>query len=320
MPLPVIILGAALAAADPPATPAPVPPPRHYDAAGVAPPADHAAASDDILALKRDAANRMTVTVTIGNAAGAHSPFAFLVDTGAERTVVARSVVTALGLVPNGRGVVVGMAGVQDVDLVAVESIELGRRSLFGLISPVLDAQAIGADGIIGLDGLQGQRVLLDFDHNRMALGDAAMLGGDHGYDIIVRARRRSGQLIMTDATLDGVRTDIVIDTGSDTTVGNLALQRALAHGHGDEQVQLVSVTGQQATAQLGLARELDLAGMRLHNTVIAFSDAPPFARLGLARRPALLLGMTQLRLFHRVAIDFAGRRILFDVPGSPSA
>jgi hypothetical protein len=54
---------------------------------------------------------------------------------------------------------------------------------------------------------------------------------------------------------------------------------------------------------------------MTLNNTLIAFSDAPPFARLGLRKRPALLLGMAQLRLFHRVAIDFGARRILFAMP-----
>lgn len=294
--------------------------PRHFDAteAIAHDPATRTDGSDDIVTLRHDAADRMTVMVEIGTVAGTHSAFAFLVDTGAERTVVARSVVNALGLVPNGRGRLIGMAGAQDVDLVSIESIMLGRRSLFGLASPVLDAQTIGADGIIGLDGLQGQRILLDFDHNTMLLGTPAALGGDRGYDIVVRARRKSGQLIMTDALVDGVRTDIVIDTGSDTTIGNAALARALVRDHRQDTVQLVSVTGQKATAELGLARTLALGGMTLNNTLIAFSDAPPFEKLGLRRRPALLLGMAQLRLFHRVAIDFAARRILFDLPGSP--
>jgi len=272
---------------------------------------------DDVLPMQRDATNRMTVAVMIGNEAGVRSPYAFLVDTGAERTVIARTVANALGLVPNARGRLVGMAGVRDVDLVPIESILLGRRSLYGVASPVLEAEAIGADGIIGLDGLQGQRILLDFDHGRMLLGDKATLGGDRGYDIVVRARRKSGQLIMTNATIDGVRTDIVIDTGSDTSIGNAALARALMRDHRPETVQLLSVTGQQATADLGMARTLILGGMTINNTLIAFSDAPPFARLGLHKRPALLLGMAQLRLFHRVAIDFGARRILFAMPGA---
>ena len=34
-----------------------------------------------------------------------------------------------------------------------------------------------------------------------------------------------------------------------------------------------------------------------------------------LTRRPALLLGMRELKLFKRVAIDFAANRIYFDLP-----
>ena len=127
------------------------------------------------------------------------------------------------------------------------------------------------------------------------------------------------GNYQKSDALIDGIETAIVIDTGSDTSIGNAALASALARRHARETVQLVSVTGQQVTADLGLARTLTLGGLTLNNTTIAFIDAPPFERLGLRRRPALLLGMAQLRLFHRVAIDFAGRRILFAVPASPS-
>jgi predicted aspartyl protease len=293
---------------------------RHFDAGAVPTPVVPVVAggSDDLLRLARDSTDRMTVSVEIANEAGLHSPFAFLVDTGAERTVVARSVSNALGLAANGRVRLVGIAGLLEVDMVKVASLTLGRRSLYDLASPVLEAETIGADGIVGLDGLQGQRIVLDFDHNRLLLGDARSLGGDRGFDIVVRARRKSGQLILTDALVDGVQTAIVIDTGSDSSVGNAPLASALARTHAHDTVQLVSVTGQQATADLGLARTLTLGGMTLTNTMIAFVDAPAFERLGLRRRPALLLGMRQLRLFHRVAIDFAGRRILFDVPGQP--
>jgi len=303
------------------ALPAPTPDAARPFAAGAAAMRDPAAAaSDDVLRLGQDGHDRMTVSVEVTNEAGLHSPFAFLVDTGAERTIVARTVATALGLAPNGRGRLVGVAGLRDVDMVTLASLALGRRNLYDLASPVLDADAIGADGIIGLDGLQGQRIVLDFDRNRLLLGDARTLGGDRGYDIVVQARRKSGQLILTDALVDGVRTAIVIDTGSDTSIGNRALEQALARNHARETVQLLSVTGQQATADVGMARALTLGGMTLANTQIAFTDAPPFDRLGLRRRPALLLGMAQLRLFHRVAIDFAARRILFAVPGPPPA
>jgi hypothetical protein len=161
--------------------------------------------------------------------------------------------------------------------------------------------------------------VLLDFDKKRMAIGDAMALGGNRGFEIVVQARRRSGQLIMTNAIIDGVRTDIVIDTGSDTSIGNRALQRALSRRHKGETTQLQSVTGQVITADIAMARELKLGTMTMSNSMLVYADTPAFAKLDMEKRPAMFLGMNQLRLFHRVAIDFSTKRILFDMPEGTS-
>ncbi|MDE2562398.1 MAG: aspartyl protease family protein [Sphingomonadales bacterium] len=270
----------------------------------------------EVVEVQKDLNLRMTVPVHIAD----NGPFHFLIDTGAERTVLSRDVASQLKLTPVSKGTLIGIAGSQAVDIVDVDQIDLGRRSFYGLSAPLLDEANIGADGIIGLDSLQGQRVLLDFDHNRMAIGDAHDLGGNYGYEIVVRARRQSGQLIMTNALVDGVRTDVIIDTGAETSIGNVALQTALRKRHPDMQTQLISVTGQQITAGVGMARRLELGGLTLTNTVIAFAAAPPFEKLGLDKRPALLLGMTQLRLFHRVAIDFDSRKVMFDLPDDAMA
>uniref|UniRef100_UPI002604129C retropepsin-like aspartic protease n=1 Tax=Novosphingobium sp. TaxID=1874826 RepID=UPI002604129C len=156
------------------------------------------AAPIDIVRTTTDMHDRMTVPVRIGTA----GPFDFLVDTGSERTVLARDVAQKLQLPTSGQAMLIGIAGMQSVDLVEVEEINLGRRSFYGLSAPLLEGYNIGADGIIGLDSLQEQRVLLDFDKKRMLVGDAATLGGNRGFEIIVQARRRSGQLIMTNAII----------------------------------------------------------------------------------------------------------------------
>lgn len=269
------------------------------------------ASNIEVVDTARDRNDRMTVPVRIGE----KGPFHFLIDTGAERTVLARHVATGLGLVSSGQGMMVSVAGTQMVDLVDIDELSLGRRSFYSLSAPLLDAQNIGADGIVGLDSLQKQRVLLDFDNNRMAIGDARELGGNRGFEIVVTARRRSGQLIMADALVDGIPTDILIDTGADSSIGNRALQRALSRRHAQETTQLIAVTGQQITADVGMARTLKVGGLTMTNTTMVFADAPPFERLKLTRRPAMLMGMSQLRLFHRVAIDFSSRTILFDLP-----
>ena len=135
--------------------------------------------------------------------------------------------------------------------------------------------------------------------------------------EIVVRARNRLGRLVFTDARVDGQRLDVIVDTGAELTIGNLALQRAM-RGRKAGVGALASVTGQVLTADFETARELRLSSLRLNNVLIAFADSPAFAALRLAHRPAILLGMRELRAFKRVAIDFATRKVAFDVPAGP--
>ena len=269
------------------------------------------ASTVDILAITTDQSNRMTVAVRIAD----KGPFRFLIDTGAQNTVLSTVLAGQLSLRSTAKARLIGVAGVQEVDTVIIDQIDLGQRSFYSLLAPLLAREDIGADGILGLDSLQGQRVQIDFRKDLIAVDDAKALGGNRGYDIVVTARRRSGQLILADALVDGVKVNVVIDTGAEYSIGNRALQRALAKQHDQGTVVLRSVTGQEITADLGIARTLKINDMNFVNVVIAYADAPPFAVLGLAAKPALFLGMRDMRALDRIAIDFSTRRIYFDLP-----
>lgn len=269
------------------------------------------AAGTDIVAIRKDQWSRMTVPVKVGE----QGPFRFLIDTGSQNTVLSRDLAQRLALVPNRKARLVSVAGTQIVDTVDLDQIDLGRRSYYGLIAPLLESEHMGADGILGLDSLQDQRVLVDFKQGLMAIDDAKHLGGNRGFEIVVEARRRSGQLIMADAKLEGIKVQVVIDTGAETSIGNLPLQRALSRKRSKQKIELLSVTGDQINADLGYANWLEISDVRFNNVAIAYTDAPAFKALKLDNRPSLLLGMRDLRSLDRLAIDFASRRILFDVP-----
>ena len=269
------------------------------------------ASTVDVLAITTDRSNRMTVAVQIAE----KGPFRFLIDTGAQNTVLSTSLAGQLSLHSDKKARLVGVAGVQNVDTVIIDQIDLGQRSFYGLLAPLLARDDIGADGILGLDSLQGQRVQIDFRKELIAVDDAKALGGNRGYDIVVTARRRSGQLIMTDAVVDGVKVNVIIDTGAEYSIGNRALESALTKQHGQGDMVLRSVTGQEIIANLAVARSLKINDMNFVNVVIAYADAPPFAALGLEKKPALFLGMRDMRALDRIAIDFSTRRIYFDLP-----
>lgn len=265
----------------------------------------------DVVAFTADRDSRMTVPVTVSE----RGPFNFLIDTGSQNTVISKQLAARLLLEPSARAKLISVTGVEMVDTVELDQLDLGKRSYYGLLAPLLEDGDIGADGILGLDSLQGQRVLIDFKKELIAVNDAKALGGNRGFEIVITARRRSGQLIMTNAVLDGVKVDVVIDTGSETSVGNPALQAAMRRRHSPQgQAQLRSVTGQTMMAELGLGREMKIEDITFQNVLVAYLDSPAFAALGLANKPALLMGIRDLRAFDRVAIDFQAKKIFFDV------
>jgi predicted aspartyl protease len=269
------------------------------------------AVATEVIKTRVDQENRMTVPVRIGE----NGPFHFVIDTGSQTTVLSTGLAAQLAIAPSRTARIVGIGGTGTVNTAVIEKLVLGRRTFPGLEVALLEQRYIGSDGIVGIDSLQRQRVLLDFGRNRLTVGDARSLGGNSGFEIVVTARRKRGQLIMTDATIDGVRTDIIIDTGADTSVGNRALQRALIRRQSAEQVTLVDVTGQSIIADLGYPKKLTLDGLDITNLQVAYTDAPAFRALDLERRPALMLGMRELRLFKRIAVDFNTRKVYFDMP-----
>lgn len=263
-----------------------------------------------IVETDRDHHQRMTVPVTI-NGAG---PYRFLVDTGAQATVVSAHVTEALGLLPSGRATLVAMASRTQVDTIALDGLEFAGRRFHNLTTPLLRGSDIGADGIIGLDSLQDLRVVIDFRADAITVIDAAP--GNSGYEIVVRARRKLGQMIITDARIDGVRTAVIIDTGSWHSIGNRALQRKL-RAKQTSTMSSTDVAGIVLTSDIGMLEKLEIDRIGLANLPVGFTDSPAFAALGLGGKPALILGVGNLRPFDRVAIDFASRRVLFDVPAN---
>ena len=91
--------------------------------------------------------------------------------------------------------------------------------------------------------------------------------------------------------------------------------------GRAISQSLLHSVTGQTLLADVSFANRLEMQGLTITNPTIAYSDSPTFAYLQLDKKPAIMLGMREMRVFPRIAIDFRTRKVLFDLPdnGDPS-
>lgn len=264
----------------------------------------------EVLALEQERHSRLTLPVMVEGT----GPFAFMIDTGSQATAITHEIRTAANLSPAGKAVLVGMASRREVELASVARIDFGTNSFTNFAAPVLARENVGADGIIGLDALQDFRVLIDFRRQTIAVEDASMKVKRSGYDIVVRAKSRLGQLLITDAVVEGVRATVIIDTGAQSSLGNSALREKIKAKRAQD-VITTDVNGVDIVGELAFVRSLSIAGLSLNDVPLTFADTPAFAALGLKDQPVLALGMQHLALFDRVAIDFSRQRVLFDVP-----
>ncbi|MEO7688447.1 MAG: retroviral-like aspartic protease family protein [Sphingomonas sp.] len=269
--------------------------------------------AESILAMG-DATARMTVPVTIGSA----GPYQFIIDTGAERTVISRELAATLGLSPGHDVRLTAMTGTSNVGTVVIPSLTVSSIASKPIEAPALYSANLGAPGMLGIDSLSGHSLSIDFEKNSMTLRPSAKRGHSNVQgDIVVRARSAYGQLIVTQAFYRGRRISVVIDTGAQVSMGNSALRARMRHElkKVPEQIALTSVTGQTVLADYTQIERLDIGGVGFNQLPIAFADVAPFRKFGLTKQPALMLGMDALRLFRHVDVDFANREVRFSLP-----
>jgi predicted aspartyl protease len=264
--------------------------------------------------LRTDRDDRMTVPIHLSGA----GPYQFLVDTGADRTAVSRELVGRLALPSAGKVELHSISGVSEINTARVQDVQLTRQS-HTIEAAVLDGANMGADGIVGADLLRSERVEFDFEKQTMTVVPSTTPDfRNEGETIVVRAWRKNGRLVVTDAEIGGERITVVLDTGSDISMGNEALRRRAANGaivDLRDAVELQSVTGAKIMGDVMSIRQMTIGGIQLNNLSVVITDAHTFKQLGLRDRPALLLGMNAMRAFKKVSIDFANKKFRVVMP-----
>jgi predicted aspartyl protease len=261
----------------------------------------------------RKVRTRMTVAVRVNG----QGPFRFVVDSGADTSVIGQRIARVLQLPPGTPVLLNGMTETTRVDRVLVKQLQLGESTVPDLQLPVLREEHVGGEGMIGIDALVEQRLLMDFEKRTIKVEDARKPPprAEAG-EIVVTARRRRGQLILTQVTANKRPVDAVIDTGSEITIGNLALRDRLIRRFPDRftTIGVTGVTGAKVDLQLARIAELKIGTITLRDFPIAFAEVPPFAVFGLSEQPALLLGTDILEAFRRVSLDFRARKVRFQL------
>ena len=264
-----------------------------------------------------DRSLRMAIDVRINGA----MPVPFIVDTGAERTVIASELAQKLSLASGPTLTLATITGRVQVPSFIIDSLKTAIVDMGGIEAPGLDRGNLGAYGLLGIDSLEDRKILLDFKKGSIDVLLSALSKKRSTLEngmIVVRATRRAGRMILSNANIGNMAVDIIIDTGAQSSMGNLALRKRLRASDRDyayQQVKMHSVTGDSVTGEYTQIKAIEIGGFGIEDLPITFSENYALEILSVKNRPAILLGMDALRMFDRVVIDFPNRRIAFELP-----
>ena len=200
------------------------------------------------------------LVLAAGQIGGMRGKQNFLVDTGTSPSILNARIARRMRLeVTSGTLVTVGRA--LQVEQTVVPELALGPLEVTSLRMNVMDLSQwekdLGAEiaGLIGMDVLGRTNFRLDYEKRELQFGGEAEEGIAVAYD-------RTSGLALADATVQGRRVRLIVDTGSDLVV-------VYGEGWGGQKSEIrsgVSIAGKEA------AREIQKADMVLGGKVFSGS------------------------------------------------
>lgn len=257
----------------------------------------------------RDRIGRIWAPVLING----KGPFRLVLDTGASHSAIIERVVDRLGL--TGQAVtpimVRGVTGSAVVPAIHVDRMEVGDLLIDPATLPIVADVFGGADGVLGREGLPDKRIFADFRHDRLVIARSHLERPPAGYTPI-HLRLTRGGLLEAEVRVGSVRTEAIIDTGGQQTVGNVALREALMK-RAPPNARPEDIVGVTLDLQRGdtiTAPPITLGTLRIQHVSVTFADTFLFEHLQLNSKPTLLLGMDVLGSFDAIIIDYRMREL----------
>jgi hypothetical protein len=267
----------------------------------------------DAVAAGRNRFHHLTAPVMLND----QGPFTFIVDTGASRSCISNKLVQMLALPIQPSLAVHTMVGVRMHPVALVNELRVGVRRQRRLAALSIPIDEPGAEGVLAVDWLKGQRVTLNFARSSLEFAVSGEQSSSPG-QVVVPARRKLGQLTIVDAHLGDRRVSAMIDSGSEISLCNTPLlsllDRAQAVPAKRQMIEMVTVIGEAFSGELVYLPFLRLGGLQLGNVGVARSDSHVFDIWGLTGAPAVLLGMDLLRQFRAISLDFGCSQVRFDL------
>lgn len=257
---------------------------------------------------RSDRAGRIIVPVSING----KGPFRFLLDTGANGSMISAALARTLGLSSNHTRdeQVQGTTGIERLPCVTIDEMRIGAIVKHDVAMPVSPSPVLsGLGGILGMAGFGPVRVLVDFRENRVEV-DRSSSRLVEGY-LDIHARRTADGLLMIPAFVGDVPVQAVIDTGAEETLGNSALREALRRAaRHPANTRIYGVTRQISNGGIAASPAIGLGPVVVEGLGIVYSDVPIFRIWHLDSQPALIIGMNVLGSVDGLVLDYSRQRV----------
>ena len=248
-------------------------------------------------------------------------PFSFLLDTGANISCVSHRLMERLELRTSGTRAVHTVVGVRNRPMVLLDHLQVGPRNRRNVKAPALPIKGEEVDGVLGVDWLKNQRLVMDFKAKRMEITRSQQDTDRAGSVVVVPARRKYGQLTIVDADLGGKKISAIIDSGAQGTLCNSKLRELVREQERRtsdkipplQLVQMETLAGEAFVGESLFLPFLRLGGLHLGNVQVTCADMHVFSLWDLEDSPALVIGMDLLSQFEQVALDFGRSRVRFE-------
>lgn len=236
-------------------------------------------------------------------------PFRFIVDTGANRSVVSETLARQLGLAQQGNGAVHSVYGVSDAPLVSVSQLQYGDVALNPAPLPMLGGNVLaGEQGLLGVDGMSNRRLRMDFERNCIEIIRSDQARRLRGWSTI-SGQMRFGHLVVIRGRINGIHVHLLLDTGSDTSLANVALREALnarQRRRARTEETIAYTAGPAVVLENSiLIQRMMMGELEVRNVTAYVGDYHIFQLWGLVDEPTLLLGMDVLSQARGIAIDY---------------
>lgn len=246
-------------------------------------------------------------------------PFLFIVDTGANRTVLSPETARRLGISIDtaSRATVHGVTGSEQAPLARVREMRAGRIVRRDVLMPVVSSRVhADADGMLGADNLAGTRLTVDFRRNRIDIVESIGAPLRPRDAVSLPAEMRFGLLPLVQGRVSGVGIETVIDTGAERSIGNGALRAALvaarARTLNEGATVVFGAVGPNVMADVVWVPRLRVGDGNVSRLPLLFADTHVFRIWKLEDKPALLLGMDVIGQLDAMTVDYRQNRVWF--------